>query len=126
MVMVDPEENKLQLLGYLLQMKLQKGIYSEEELVPLKRGGVSASSSLGKFINLRFSALLISVQMSSSHVLESDSFPTDVFVWHRRYRVGSRGHCIGNLTPSLTFKFSLSFPSTLGDEKPLLNLSGGS
>lgn len=52
MVMVDPEENKLQLLGYLLQMKLQKGIYSEEELVPLKRGGVSASSSLGKFINL--------------------------------------------------------------------------
>lgn len=56
-------------------MKLQKGIYSEEELVPSKRGGVSASSGakggLGKFINLIFSALSMSVQMSSSHVLES-------------------------------------------------------
>lgn len=53
MVMVDSEENKLQLLGEFLQMKFQKGIYAEEELVPSKRGRMSASKgkgSLGEFV----------------------------------------------------------------------------
>lgn len=53
MVMVDSEENKLQLLGEFLQMKFQKDIYAEEELVPSKRGRMSASKdkgSLGEFV----------------------------------------------------------------------------
>lgn len=65
--MVDSEENKLQLfqlLGQVLQMKSQKALYVEEELVASKRRGMSTSSGiggLGEFVSLLFLTFSISI-----------------------------------------------------------------
>lgn len=129
MVMVNSEENKLQLLGQLLQVKLQRSFYVKEGLVASKRGGMSLQwqgrcGRMCKFDILGLIYICLNFLIPCFKVL---FLPYKCSFLAQEIRSVECGafNCQPN-SLSLFLCFNLTFLAIKGDEELILNFHEGS